>query len=202
MCKGFEGRFEDAVEFLERNAAGEVLDALYHPRLGAIGLPYGKVNKGKKKGYGLKHIIDDHSREELEMVPEILATGTIFIERNRAIVETGNHEAIIRLDYDDKKGNWLLSAYEIRHPEGTEQRARRHDRLLGRPGGFPTGPQEKGDSTIPESRGPLQSDSDTRTTPDVPSATTDEGTDTGGIYAYDAYLPACAVRYRRHHPPN
>ncbi len=172
MYKGFEGRFEEAVTFLKRMQGGEVVDALHHPRLGAIGLPYGMANKGKKKGYGVRHILNDHSREELEMVPEILATGTTLFDGNRAIVETANHEAVIRLDFDDAKKNWLLSAYELTEAGGDgDMRARRHKRLEGRPGGLPSGPQEQGDSTIPESRGPAQLDGDTQTAPDVPSPT-------------------------------
>jgi len=157
MYKGFEGRFEEAVRFLKKMQGGEVVDALRHPQLGQVGLPHGRTNDSTQKRFGLLHILEDHSRDELERLPVIFGTGRVEIDSDRAFIETADHEAVVRLDWDGRKKHWLVTAYEIKDRKGVEQRARRQRRLQGRPGGFSTGLRNKSDSTIPESRGPSQS---------------------------------------------
>lgn len=97
----------EARDKLMADKSGVVEAALFHPEIGAI-----DVRWGNKKG-GLAHIADKHA-DVLDDLPEILDGMSIDTARsteNRLHLESPDHVAKVRLDYDGERQRWLLTAF-------------------------------------------------------------------------------------------
>jgi hypothetical protein len=98
----------EARETLEATQAGEVPGALYHPEVGPIDVKWGDA-----KG-GLAKIAEKHP-EVLDDLPALLdGMGVKERSDNRVILQSLDHRAVVRLDYDGKAQKWLLSAYQVK----------------------------------------------------------------------------------------
>lgn len=113
----FSGKSAEAIEHLMRVREGHVPAAFHKEGLGDIDLPWGRSGK---KGYGLAHIIE--RREQLGMdgeafirsLPDLIREGRVEIRPNypgRAYIVSEKAEASIRLEWDGKRRNWVVTAY-------------------------------------------------------------------------------------------
>ncbi len=103
---------QDAIDFLFENKSGEVPTAMYRAELGNIDFVYGK--KGQN-GYGLAHIKELHS-EIIPHIIEIIKKGEIINQaKDRVLlfykVPKGKGVAVIRLDWNGLRKQWLVSAF-------------------------------------------------------------------------------------------
>lgn len=108
----FRGKPSEAIAFLIQKQDGEALGALHHKDIGEIDLVWGKAGTKKSDGYGLAKLVKYHP-EVLDNLQEILDDMHVT-ERseNRIQLESETHQAAVRLTWDNKKKNWLLTAFE------------------------------------------------------------------------------------------
>ncbi|WP_226783195.1 hypothetical protein [Oceaniglobus trochenteri] len=145
---------EAAIQRLLAEKTGEVPDAIVHPELGDIAFVYGKPDP---KGFGLSHIIEDHPGD-IERVIDVLRRGTVVQRsenRVRLVIDDGDMAvAAVRLSYDGKQKNWLLTGYRVDRPADVAENAR----LLRR-----TDVQNVDASTAPDATGPSKDKSEPAT---------------------------------------
>lgn len=113
----FKGNPEGAIEKLLSEKKGYVSGAIYKEGIGDIDFIYGKTGKG---GYGLAHILERRSNENIDKedfvrkIPDIIRRGVVYDRidmKDRSFIIINDREAIIRLDSNGEKRNWLLTAY-------------------------------------------------------------------------------------------
>ncbi len=113
----FKGKPREAIEHLLKEKKGHVPGAFHKEGMGDIDLPYGR---GGKKGFGLAHIIErrnEDGKDGLEFVkklPEIIREGTVEEREGfpgRKYIVHNKNEAVVRLEWDGKSRNWILTAY-------------------------------------------------------------------------------------------
>ncbi|WP_310532508.1 hypothetical protein [Novosphingobium sp.] len=98
----------EARDTLMAAKAGEVRGALSHPEIGAIDVKWGDA-----KG-GLAHIAAKHP-EVMDDLPAIIdAMEVTSRSKNRIRMESPDHQAVVRLDYDGEAQQWLLTAFEVK----------------------------------------------------------------------------------------
>lgn len=110
--------WEEARDRLVEEKAGEVPGALYHADVGPI-----DVKWGNEKG-GLAHIVAEHA-DVLDRLPALLDTLEVVRGRssaNRLHLESPDHVAKVRLDWDGEDQRWLLTAFrkDEKAPPATE----------------------------------------------------------------------------------
>lgn len=114
----------DARDRLIAAKEGDVPGALYHPDVGPIDVKWGEAPAGKKQGFGLAKIVDKHP-EVLDDLPAILDDMAIVSRTdNRIQLESADHKAAVRLEWDGKEQTWLLTAFR---KEGNAPPQRRTD---------------------------------------------------------------------------
>lgn len=113
----FKGNPEGAIEKLLQEKNGYVSGAVYKEGIGDIDFIYGQPGKN---GYGLAHIIERRNQqgisgeEFVREIPKIIRNGSVYNvlgQEGRKFILSDNKEALIRLDWDGEKRNWLLTAY-------------------------------------------------------------------------------------------
>lgn len=105
-------RWSDTVEQLSAARAGEVREALSHPEVGAIDVKWGEAGSGPNTGWGLSKILARHP-EVVEQLPELIAEMQIASQTaNRIRLESPDHLAVVRLDWEGAEQKWLLTAFE------------------------------------------------------------------------------------------
>ena len=108
----FKGKAKEAIAFLLKKQDGEAIGALHHKDIGDIDLVWGKTGTGKSDGFGLAKLAKFHP-EVLDNLQEILDTMHVTKRtENRVQLESDTHQASVRLTWNDKKKNWLLTAFE------------------------------------------------------------------------------------------
>ncbi|ELY0804316.1 hypothetical protein SLM93_000270 [Campylobacter upsaliensis] len=101
-----------AVEKLLAEKQGQVAGAFYKEGLGEIDLVWGEAGSGKSDGFGLAKIVKYHP-EVIDKLDDIIANTSIVKESdNRYHLENENYKLAIRKDFEGKKTNWLLTAFE------------------------------------------------------------------------------------------
>ncbi|MDR0478497.1 MAG: hypothetical protein LBH31_01560 [Burkholderiaceae bacterium] len=105
-----------AVKKLLELKDGEAIGALYHPDVGDIDLVWGKEgnpDKDYEGGYGLAKIAAKHP-EVLDRLQEILSSMKKIPDKsgkNRLVLESSNHEAVVSLNWYSQKKIWLITEY-------------------------------------------------------------------------------------------
>lgn len=103
---------------------GEVPGALFHDDVGPIDVKWGEAPRGSEQGFGLAKIVDKHP-EVLDELPELLADMDVVSRTsNRIQLESPDHKAAVRLDWEGEKQTWLLTAFR---KEGNAPPRRRTD---------------------------------------------------------------------------
>lgn len=110
IYEGVEGK--EAIEFLLANKSGEIPGAMKREGLGKIDFVYGM--KGEQ-GYGLAHI-EEYHLEILPYLVDIIKFGEIFKQAEDRVlilnkVPVGKGVAVIRLDWNGSRKQWLVSAF-------------------------------------------------------------------------------------------
>ena len=104
---------------LLENKGGYVPKAIYKEGIGYIDFVYGEAGTGKG-GYGLAHIIRRRNEDNMDgeafvnQLPEIIKKGKVYRKEghdNRIYIGTETEEIAIRLDWNQQKRTWLVSAY-------------------------------------------------------------------------------------------
>lgn len=108
----FKHKAKDAIQFLLKNKEGEAIGALSHQEVGDIDLVYGEVGTSHSDGYGLAKLAKYHP-EVLDDLQGIIDDMEVVRKtKNRAQLESKSHKASVRLTWNGKLKNWLLTAYE------------------------------------------------------------------------------------------
>jgi hypothetical protein len=103
---GLQGNWPGAVAALRQLQGGEAPGALYHPAVGPIDVVWGDENGG------LAHILAKHP-DMVDKLPEALSKMEVTQSSpNRVRLESPDHHAVVRLDYDGQAKKWLLTAFE------------------------------------------------------------------------------------------
>ncbi|MBT0667031.1 transglycosylase SLT domain-containing protein [Novosphingobium profundi] len=126
----------EARDQLIADQGGEVKGALFHPEVGAIDVKWGVPGTGKSDGFGLSKLVKFHP-EVLEDLPRLLDEMEVNPERsgnNRITLESADHKAIVRLDWEGKDQRWLLTAFrrEEKAPSNLTTRRGSNDAPDGR----------------------------------------------------------------------
>lgn len=125
ILEGYKGRWKEAVAWLRKARTGDAIGVLSHPDVpGPIDVIWGN------RDAGLAKIVASHP-EVLNDLPERLAKMKPFRSGpNRIELETGKGDgstaAIVRLDFDNVRKTWLLTAFErgSRSPAGLTEGGR------------------------------------------------------------------------------
>ena len=74
---------------------GVVADALSHPEVGVIALPWGEPNQGRRRGYGLAKIVKKHP-EVLGRIGPLL-NEMVILERTaeQIVLASATHRAVV-----------------------------------------------------------------------------------------------------------
>lgn len=120
VIRGFRDDPEGAISTLVSRQNGEVADAVVHPELGDIAFVWGRSDAdapGKQSGFGIKHILEDHSQETLDRVPDLLRNGRVVRRDDRPanvfILDdaTPANVGVMRLDWDGRSKTWLVTSF-------------------------------------------------------------------------------------------
>lgn len=120
VFSAFRGKPSEAIEHLLKEKKGHVPGAFHKEGLGDIDLPYGE---GGKKGFGLAHIIERRNAQGMNgeafvrQLPTLVKEGKIEKRESypgRAYIVHEKMEAAIRLDWNGKERNWMVTAYPIK----------------------------------------------------------------------------------------
>ena len=112
IYRQFKGKAKEAVAFLLNKKSGEAVGALHHPEIGDIDLVWGEEGAGHSDGFGLAKLAKYHP-EVLDNLQEILNDMHVTKRSdNRVQLESDTHQAAVRLTWDNKNKNWLLTAFE------------------------------------------------------------------------------------------
>lgn len=117
----FKGKAKEAIRFLLGKKNGEAIGALYHKDVGDIDLVWGKEGTGKSNGFGLSKLVKFHP-EVLDDLQDIINDMEVVSRTdNRINLESKSHRAAVRLEWDGKKKNWLLTAFEKEKPTAIDR---------------------------------------------------------------------------------
>lgn len=122
VTRAFKNKPKAALEWLRQQKNGFAADAVPHPELGSIGLPFGQVGDPAHDfngGYGVSHIDAKHPGYLDDNIEKISALPIVerFHDKSgrvRAVVlSDGSHRAVISHDWKGKPAEtWLLTAYD------------------------------------------------------------------------------------------
>lgn len=113
----FSGK--QAIEHLMKVKEGHVPAAFHKEGLGDIDLPWGKEGK---KGFGLAHIIERRNQSGMDgegfahSLPALIRDGRVETRPNypgRAYIVSEKAETAVRLEWDGKRKNWIVTAYPL-----------------------------------------------------------------------------------------
>jgi len=103
-----------AIKKLMSEKNGEAIAALYHADVGDIDLVWGKEGTKKSDGYGIAKIAKFHP-EVLGSLQDVVSSMKVVSRSDtRVQLESGKHKAAVRLEWDGKAKQWLLTAFEKR----------------------------------------------------------------------------------------
>lgn len=116
----FKDKPKEAIKYLLKVKKGDCISALYRKDIGYIDIPYGE-NDANNKGFGLKHIIEKHSKEIAQFgmkiedfIPIVVSNGVFKISKqkdNRILLDGSMFRIVI------KKGvnkTFVLTAFDLR----------------------------------------------------------------------------------------
>ena len=121
VYRNFKHDAKGAIEHLKMMKTGEAVAALHHPEVGDIDLVWGKEGTGKSDGLGLAKLVKYHPEvvDDLQGILLTLEKDDNLSTPKRVQLESKDHQAGIRLDYDGKQKHWLLTAFEKRAGDST-----------------------------------------------------------------------------------
>lgn len=115
----FKGKPNEAVKHLLKVKDGEAIGALFHPDIGDIDLVWGKegsLEENYEDGFGLSKIARKHP-EVIDNLQDIISQTSIKSRgKNRIRLESNEYKAVVRLNWNEKTKNWLLTAFKKLEP--------------------------------------------------------------------------------------
>lgn len=120
----FHHNAKDAISKLKQEKSGDAVGALYHPEVGDIDLVWGNEGTAEqdyKDGMGLAKIAIKHP-EVMDNLQDIISSMQIIQEKERTgylHLESKDHVAKVRLDWNRESKKWLLTAFEKGARRGT-----------------------------------------------------------------------------------
>ncbi|GFE61920.1 JAB domain-containing protein [Geobacter sp. AOG2] len=114
-----------AVERLAKYRTGEAIAALHHPEVGDIDLVWGKegsLEKEYEDGFGFAKIRIKHPEVAGDLQNILDTTSVVSRGKNRIRLESDQHRAVVRLDWDGEGKQWLLTEFEKEKEPGTGKR--------------------------------------------------------------------------------
>jgi hypothetical protein len=105
---------QGAIAKLTEMQTGEAVAALHHPDVGDIDLVWGKEGTGASDGYGLSKLIKFHPEviSDLQGVISSLSKVSETSSNKRIQLESKDHKAAVRLEWNGEQKAWLLTAFE------------------------------------------------------------------------------------------
>ena len=101
----------EAVGKLKSLRSGYVEGILEHPELGKIDVPWGNPGTGKSDGFGLSKLLEMHP-DVVEDLPALIKGMAITSRsKNRVNLESADHRAGVRLDWNGESHHWLITAF-------------------------------------------------------------------------------------------
>lgn len=124
VLTGFHHDAQGAISKLRELKSGDAVGALHHPEVGDIDLVWGKEGseaKNYEDGYGLAKIARKHPEAlgDLQGILNGMSKNEARSGKNRVILESPDHKAVVRLDWDGVTKHWLTTAYEKRDGAAT-----------------------------------------------------------------------------------
>jgi hypothetical protein len=117
ILDGYQGRWTEAVDWLQRARTGDALGVLEHREIpGSIDVIWGEHNDQTGRGYGLLHIASKHP-EVLQDLPERLSRmRKVFDDGERIRLQSpdGYERAAIAKNWHGEPKTWLLTAFDTR----------------------------------------------------------------------------------------
>ena len=102
----FEGKAQEAIEYLLQVKFGRAVAVLHHKDIGTIDLWYGDDNAGLKKIANKHHEVLSDLQGIIDVMHIVTASD------NRIVLESAPHRAVVsKMLGQTKTDNWLLSAY-------------------------------------------------------------------------------------------
>lgn len=118
----FKNKPKEAIKHLLKVQKGECINALYRDDIGFIDIIWGE-NDQNNKGFGLKHIVEKHSKEIRELgyniedfIPIIVQFGDFNEKKSdsdKKVYESKMFRFAIAINNKNKK-RWLLTAFDLR----------------------------------------------------------------------------------------
>jgi hypothetical protein len=119
IFRQFKHNATGAIAKLKDIKNGEAIAALHHPDVGDIDLVWGVAGTSKSDGHGLSKLVAFHP-EVLNDLQGILSGMTVVMKSaNRVRLESEKYIATVRLEWNGKAKQWLLTAFEKRVGAGT-----------------------------------------------------------------------------------
>jgi hypothetical protein len=119
VLENFRGDAQGAIARLIEMKTGEAVGALTHPEIGDIDLVWGEEGTAASDGYGLAKLVRWHPEVLNDLQGVISAMRVVQRSGNRVKLESADHQASVRLTWNDQAKNWLLTAFEKRDAPGT-----------------------------------------------------------------------------------
>lgn len=110
----YRGDAQGAIARLTQEQSGNATAALSHPEIGDIDLVWGKAGTNRHDGYGLAKLVRWHPEVLSDLQGLIGSMRVTQRSENRVHLESEDHEASVRLQWDGQSKHWLLTAYQKR----------------------------------------------------------------------------------------
>lgn len=114
----YKGDAQGAIKALTELQDGEAVAALSHPDVGGIDLVWGKAGTRESNGFGLAKLVQWHPEVLDDLQTVVSSLKVVERSKNRVQLESENHKASVRLEWDGQVKHWLLTAFEKRNAGG------------------------------------------------------------------------------------
>lgn len=114
----YKGDAQGAINALTELQDGEAVAALNHPDVGDIDLVWGKAGTQESNGFGLAKLVKWHPEVLADLQAVVSSLKVVERSKNRIQLESANHKAAVRLEWDGQVKHWLLTAFEKKNAGG------------------------------------------------------------------------------------
>lgn len=109
--ESYGGDWKTLVAKMKEAQGGDAPGALSHPATGPIDVIWGRPEGAAGEGYGLAKIIQKHP-EVVDELPRLISEMRVRESSpNRINLESADHRAGVRLEYDGAAKHWLVTAF-------------------------------------------------------------------------------------------
>jgi hypothetical protein len=108
-------RCDEAIEFLKNEKKGVATDALWHPQLGFVDLPYGVAPSENEVGFGLAKLLVKHPEVLSNLQKIFVSTRILAYDKSgkKVFLNSDTHNVVVGLDWFEIPHKWLLTAFEL-----------------------------------------------------------------------------------------